>query len=124
MLYLIKKIKYFLDWNYLIAYNENVIKGDNSLIGASLFVSVDFMTFFTIIYVLVNNFLQFEIKAVIAPILFAILVFANYFYYEILKNRIKITYKQKPNDYLKKISFTLMLLFVFFLTMYFLHFVD
>lgn len=120
----IKKIKFFLDWNYLIAFNENVIKGDNSKLGASLFVASDYMTVLFIIFIIIHKFFIIEKKVALFFILtfFILIVFINYYYYEILKNRKKIIYVQKTSDYRRKLSISFSLLLSFIVIMYFLYF--
>jgi hypothetical protein len=119
----IKKIKSFLDWNYLIAFNENVIKGDNSKLGASLFVASDYMSILFIIFIIIHKFFIIDRKIGIFLILtfFILIVFINYFYYEILKNRKKIIYVQKTSDYRRKLSISFFLLLSFIVIMYFLY---
>ena len=117
---IIKKIKFFLDWNYIISYNELVNKSDGVSIKASLNMGFIIGNFITpvVASVFKNLVGNNKMLAVISLVFYSLTIFLFYFYYERLNNRVKIKYVQKKYDYLKQnllIAFIFVYILVFFI---------
>lgn len=99
---MIKLVKNFTDWMYTISYQQNVVKAGNPVIYVYSYNSFIYNNLFIFLVNVAVGLMKLKtLKPIWFIIIYLIILFINYYYYEIRGKKYKINVKLVKNDNLK-----------------------